>query len=109
MTALIRPLTQDEAEAIAAYAESHGRNWKSALREDWEYARVPGLIQSIRNSHGPTWLTSFRLPGEDPTRRAELGHAHNPARGKIVQVRNPHPVILLTLKKLRSISIKGVE
>jgi len=59
------PLSPEELRAIQAYAARHGRRWKSELRTAWFNASEPGHLQSIRNSHGPTWLTRFRLSQPD--------------------------------------------
>jgi len=58
----LRELTTDELNALRKYASIHGRNWKSALRDQWERASAIGPLHALRNSHGPTWLVRFRLP-----------------------------------------------
>ena len=58
----LRPLTQTEHDVIRAYAREHGRYWKASLRDDWMNARTTGIMQALRNSHGPSWLVSFSLP-----------------------------------------------
>ena len=58
----LRPLTRAEHNAIRAYAMEHGRYWKVSLRDDWMNARTTGIMQALRNSHGPSWLVSFSLP-----------------------------------------------
>jgi hypothetical protein len=63
-------LTADEEQAIRQYAERKGRCWKQALSDAWMRASEPGLLQSIRNSHGPAWLAGYRLP----TSRLPLEH-----------------------------------
>lgn len=57
----IRPLTNEEHVAVQAYALEHGRNWKAALRDDWMNARTTGILQALRNSHGPSWLVNYSL------------------------------------------------
>jgi hypothetical protein len=57
-----RPLTAEELAAVQAYAAEKGRTWKEALRTDWYYARRPGIMHALRNSHGPRWLLNFKLP-----------------------------------------------
>ncbi|PZP20164.1 MAG: hypothetical protein DI607_00645 [Sphingomonas hengshuiensis] len=57
----LRPLTRAENNAIRAYAMEHGRYWKASLRDDWMNARTTGVMQALRNSHGPSWLVSFSL------------------------------------------------
>jgi hypothetical protein len=55
-------LTAEQLKAIKEYAAANGRNWKSALRHDWETGQSYGDLQQIRNSFGPSWLVNFRLP-----------------------------------------------
>lgn len=55
----LRPLTRAEHNAIRAYAMENGRYWKANLRDDWMNARTTGVMQALRNSHGPSWLVSF--------------------------------------------------
>jgi len=51
---------------LRAYARERGRNWKSKLRDDWMNARTTGIMQALRNSHGPSWLASYALPKPPP-------------------------------------------
>lgn len=53
--------TQEQLTALREYASEHGRNWKSALLDDWMYARVPGPLQQVRNNFGPKWLMLFDI------------------------------------------------
>lgn len=62
----LRPLTEKEHAAIKAYARENGRSWKSRLRDDWMNARTTGILQALRNSHGPSWLVSFSLTSALP-------------------------------------------
>ncbi|MBB5553345.1 hypothetical protein [Rhizobium lentis] len=59
------PLTPEQEAALQAYAARHGRRWKSILNNAW-LGGPPyddgGLLRGLRNSHGPTWLQSYRLP-----------------------------------------------
>lgn len=60
------PLLNPEQEAaLQAYAARHGRRWKSILNDVW-MGGAPhddgGILRGLRNSHGPTWLQSYRLP-----------------------------------------------
>lgn len=59
------PLPMGAEDALAAYAAKHGRTWKATLREAW-MGRAPhddtGVLRELRNTHGPEWLKSFRLP-----------------------------------------------
>lgn len=60
-----RPLTQEEYTTVAQYAQQHGRTWKASLREAWMTASEPGILQALRNSHGPAWLNTFRLTEQE--------------------------------------------
>lgn len=66
-----RQLTDEELDEIKRFAKVEGRKWKESLvtRSWWrgipcrdkngdEYQHLYGL----RNTHGPSWLTNFRLP-----------------------------------------------
>lgn len=55
-------LSAEQLSALRRYADRHGRAWKAALRADWMRASAPAALQRLRNTHGPSWLTSFRLP-----------------------------------------------
>lgn len=62
-------LTKPQQEALDAFREAKGRNWKSALRANWERASYPGVsadhaaaLQQVRNTLGPEWLTKYRAP-----------------------------------------------
>ena len=57
-----RKPTQEQVEALRSFARANGRLWKQALRDAWMRAGEPGPLQALRNSHGPSWLASFRLP-----------------------------------------------
>ncbi|MDQ0563032.1 alkanesulfonate monooxygenase SsuD/methylene tetrahydromethanopterin reductase-like flavin-dependent oxidoreductase (luciferase family) [Rhizobium mesoamericanum] len=59
------PLTAEQVQALQAYAARHGRGWKSVLNRVW-MGEPPhddaGTLRRLRNSHGPSWLQSYRLP-----------------------------------------------
>jgi len=55
------PLTSEQTEALRAYAEAHGRCWKSDLSLEWYRASAPAILHALRNSRGPGWLSGFRL------------------------------------------------
>jgi hypothetical protein len=66
-----RPLMSEETAAIQAFAAEKGRKWKEELSMVyWYNARiwrgpVPDMgrvLHCLRNSHGPSWLASYRLP-----------------------------------------------
>ena len=67
------PLTPEQEAALQAYAATHGRRWKSVLNHVW-MGRAPhddgGVLRGLRNSHGPTWLQSYRLPGAGSAKAA---------------------------------------
>lgn len=63
---MAKPLPPGGLEALQAYAAKHGRTWKSKLSLAWSRASEPGVLQQIRNSHGPGWLANFKLPPAAP-------------------------------------------
>ncbi len=67
------PLTPEQEAALQAYAARHGRRWKSVLNHVW-MGGAPhddgGILRGLRNSHGPTWLHSYRLPGAGSAKTA---------------------------------------
>lgn len=60
------PLTTDEENAVREYAVRNGRSWKRELRFAWMDASEPGILQALRNSHGPEWLIRYKLPKPQP-------------------------------------------
>ena len=56
-------ITPEQLGALLTFARQNGRTWKSALCKAWLYGNcnVPAL-QALRNTHGPNWLKTFRLP-----------------------------------------------
>lgn len=66
-------LTTADVAALRVFAANRGRSWKEALRLCWAassgYWQMPApqssedaaALQSLRNSHGPSWLASFSL------------------------------------------------
>jgi len=60
----LRSLLPDEARAVEVYAAKHGRNWKSKLRAAWmsggNEEGTGGILRNLRNTHGPSWLFSYR-------------------------------------------------
>lgn len=61
-----RPLTNEELAELTAFAKSEGRKWKHTLMYEYWMRGLPvrgfPLIYGLRNTHGPTWLDSFKLP-----------------------------------------------
>ncbi|AUX79315.1 hypothetical protein [Sinorhizobium fredii] len=68
------PLTAEQEQALQAYAAKHGRRWKSVLNHVWMGGPPhddTGTLRGLRNSHGPTWLQSYRLPKTQAARKAD--------------------------------------
>jgi len=64
----------EEIEALKDWAMLHGRNWKSQLREAWMTGDYQGfekdwLLQPVRNTLGPSWLSNYRLDKDKATGR----------------------------------------
>ncbi len=57
----LRPLTNEEHAAVLEYALAHGADWKDELNADWMNARTTGILQALRNSHGPSWLADYSI------------------------------------------------
>lgn len=56
-----RPLSGEALEAVTAFAREHGRFWKQQLRDDWMAGRAEQELHQLRNTHGPKWLSRFKL------------------------------------------------
>jgi hypothetical protein len=56
------PLTADQLAALQDFAGKHGRCWKQELRDAWQFDGTRQDLQHLRNTHGPRWLTGFKLP-----------------------------------------------
>ena len=60
-------LTVDQLNAVKAYAEQHGDDWKTSLQSDWmrsgsaTYRGEWAYLQQLRNRLGPKWLYDFQL------------------------------------------------
>jgi hypothetical protein len=60
-------LTVDQLNAVKAYAEQHGEDWKTSLQSDWmrsgsaTYRGEWAYLQQLRNRLGPKWLYDFQL------------------------------------------------
>lgn len=57
------PLTTAQLDAVKAWRESHGREWRVKLNESWITGNYKGInkdmsaaLQAVRNTHGPDWL-----------------------------------------------------
>jgi hypothetical protein len=71
---------EDLAALLSAFSE-HGRGYKTFIRSLWEGAVIPlgcpntdrdTVLYCLRNTHGPSWLSSFRMTPKS--------HARNPRR-----------------------------
>lgn len=65
-------LTAEQLKALQDWAKVYGRNWKTPLRDAWMDGDYHGFkdcnyLQQIRNTFGPSWLVSFRLPAPENT------------------------------------------
>lgn len=58
------PINTEQLAALQKFARAHGRCWKEQLRKHWDRCSLPGVLHALRNSHGPSWLRSYRLPVE---------------------------------------------
>lgn len=59
-------LTETQTEALKLLAENNPFRWKKQLRDFWERGLSDGselqtTLYGLRNSHGPSWLTSYRI------------------------------------------------
>lgn len=115
----VRALSNEELKSIKEYAKKNGRNWKSRLLDDWMYSRQPGVLQSLRNNYGPSWLRGFKInpaprigtakpkrksqaTGKAPTKRLVARRTKNTVKGRFP---NPAP-LKRKLKDLYYLSIQ---
>jgi hypothetical protein len=65
-------LTPEALQALREYAALMGRDWRDSLLEDWmrDDRRQWGILRTLRNTYGPTWLAGFTFPdaADEPTR-----------------------------------------
>jgi hypothetical protein len=55
--------TQDQLDALNAYAAKNGRGWKDRLITSWMQGRCGEygpVLHGIRNQFGPVWLSKFK-------------------------------------------------
>jgi len=58
-----KTLTPEQLDALLEWRETHGdENWKRKLTLAWLRASAPATLHALRNSHGPSWLSTFNLP-----------------------------------------------
>jgi hypothetical protein len=59
-------LTEEQRQAVRAFAGQQGRQWKAALRQMWEGGNYWGtatnvpVLQQLRNTIGPSGLVDLR-------------------------------------------------
>ena len=61
------PITREQKDALMAFREGHGTEWKEKLGAMWMKANYPGvpkanapLLQQLRNQQGPEWLHNLK-------------------------------------------------
>jgi hypothetical protein len=59
-------LTLEQERALWDFADYAGRTWKTQLGQAWMTASMVGHLHALRNTHGPSWLVSYRLPKVRP-------------------------------------------
>ena len=76
-------LSDEQLEALSAYARQLGKNWKEHLLTDWmnagEKTRFKGewaYLQQIRNKLGPSWLSRISDMELDSAAAARLGEGY---------------------------------
>lgn len=55
-------ISPEQMRALRAYADRHGSRWKTRLAKEWASSSAGPVLQTIRNQHGPRWLSSFKFP-----------------------------------------------
>lgn len=55
-------LTPEQRSAVLEFAARNGDKWKERMAEGWMGSKLPGLLQQVRNQHGPAWLDAVELP-----------------------------------------------
>jgi hypothetical protein len=58
--------TDEQLEAIKAFAKKHGPHWKADLGAAWANGKDTNepnghLLRQVRNNFGPRWLIKFKL------------------------------------------------
>lgn len=57
----VHNLTEDQAVAVRAFAEKHGKKWKHQLSMAWIKAAAGPELQQVRNTLGPKWLAEVKI------------------------------------------------
>jgi hypothetical protein len=78
------PISPEAMALLRAFATSHGRTWKSVLRQQWMAAGALPLLHALRNTHGPSWLISFKLPKDEDHLLANVNQMAAKAEAKQV-------------------------
>lgn len=60
----MQTISTEQEQALRQFAKANGRIWKAKLNILWERADAPVVLHQLRNSHGPSWLASYRIPLE---------------------------------------------
>lgn len=65
--AVALPINREQKDALMAFREAHGAEWKDKLGVMWMKASYPGvpkanapLLQQVRNEQGPEWLHNLK-------------------------------------------------
>lgn len=67
----LRPLTEQELSELRRFASVEGKRWKQVLMWDYWMRGIPvrdkkgdeyPTLYGLRNTHGPSWLDSLKLP-----------------------------------------------
>jgi len=63
------PLTSEQLQALQRFAQHHGRSWKERVRTLWSQSNPrtddEAIVYALRNTHGPRWLTRFRIAAQE--------------------------------------------
>jgi hypothetical protein len=60
----MQTISTEQEQALKQFARANGREWKAKLNILWQRAAAPVELHQLRNSHGPSWLASYRVNGE---------------------------------------------
>lgn len=60
----MQTISTEQEQALRQFAKANGRTWKAKLNVLWERAAAPVVLHQLRNSHGPSWLASYRISQE---------------------------------------------
>lgn len=57
----MQKISAEQELALQQFAKANGREWKAKLNSLWQRAAAPVALHQLRNSHGPSWLASYRV------------------------------------------------